>query len=317
MLRTITLPQVGVIAVGHHFRCERLASGHVLVTGSQLAQCLLVDPTFATAAPIGRGIAAVHAGADVAALAVGSDLHLRRASKLRRLRTGGVAAERACRFTANGVWLWELARRRRWVVRVRRVDDGRVVDEAALPDPDPTVGAWAVAAEHPLINAVVARSVDRHVAIELGADGRLDVRPLPLDVFIDWLPDGRAFVAARFDGRVTIHRWPGDHIEHTVPTTRLGELMIDQLGLHGRVIDADRALLDTLAGRLLIVDLRDASAEIVEVRLTGDTRSIGLSWLELGRDGRVLTGRAGDDLLRVWDGTAVLRTVPARGPGLR
>ena len=317
MLRAITLPQVGVIAGGHQFRCERLASGHLLIAGAHLAESLLVDPTFARVTHIGRGIAAVHAGADLAALSSGGDLRLRAGKQQHRLRTTGVAAERAYRFSSNGVWLWELARRRRWVVRARRTDDGRVAAEALLPDPDPTVGAWSVASEHPLINAVIARSVDRHVAIELGADGRLDVRSLPLDVFVDWLPDGRAFLAARYDGRLTLHPWPGDRIEHTVPTTRLGELLIDQLGLHGRVIDNERALLDTLGGRLILVDLRDPTAEVVEVRLTGDARSIGLSWLELGRDGRILTGRAGDDLLRVWDGTAVLRTIPSRSAGLR
>ncbi|HVK72077.1 MAG TPA: hypothetical protein VM734_02100 [Kofleriaceae bacterium] len=320
MLRSITLPQVGAVAVGHQFRCERLASGHVLVTGHELAESRLLDPSFAVAEPVGgdsRAVAAIHVGVDRVATSIGGELRLRTRAGAEKLRTSGRGRQRAYRFTSNGVWLWELARRRRWVARLRRVEDGKIAAEAALPEADPTLGAWSLVSEHPLINAVIAKSVDRHVAIEHRPDGALEVRPLALDVFIDWLPDGRSFLAATFDGRLTVHRWPGDTVLRTVATERLADLFVDQLGLHGRVIDDDRALLDTLGGRLMVVDLVDPTAEVIEVRLTGDARPLGLSWLELGRSGRILTGRAGDDLLRVWDGTAVLRSIPSRAAGLR
>ena len=62
MRRAITVRQIGAIVVGHHFRCERLASGHLLVTGNELHDGRLLEPDLATVAPVRRAVAAVHVG---------------------------------------------------------------------------------------------------------------------------------------------------------------------------------------------------------------------------------------------------------------
>lgn len=313
MLRSITLPQVGAVAVGHQVRCERLASGHVLLTGHQLAVTRVLDPSFADSHLIDGGAEAVHMTDKIVAVAADHRLRVRRIGtrepvgrELARVRGG------TYRFTAAGTHLWEVARRRwRCRARLRGLDGGPAV-EVVLPAPEPSVGAWTIVGEHPRADALVVKSLGRHLAIERGADGRLTTRRLPIDVFLDWSPDGRGYLGATFAGQLTMHRWPGDEAVRSIATRRLTELLGDQLGLHGCVIDDDRALLDTLGGRLIVVDLADATAEVVEVKLHNDVRRLGLAHLALGNSGRVLTGRTGDDLLRIWDGEAVVRTIPAR-----
>ncbi len=307
------LEQVGQLEVGADAYCERLASGHVLIAGPELEHALLLDPTLGRVERLPRGVDTIHVGAGIHAetdLDGGLRIVDRHDNELVNVEVRGDRA--GVRFDASGGVLWELALRRRWEIRARLARHGRLVGELELPEPHPALRAWSLAAVRPVADGIVVASVDRHVAIELGPAGLL-VHELGFDAFVDWMPGGRALLAASGGGWLTIHRWPTGTVVRRLSTARMAELLADQVGFHGRVIDDDRAIIDTDRGRLLLIDLVEPGAEVIELRLDGDARNLGLSCLELGRTGRLLTGRQGAAHVKIWDGSAAVRTIPARG----
>jgi len=323
VLRSLVLEQVGQVEVGAFATCERLASGHVLIGGQELEHRLLLDPTLGRVERLPRGVDAIHVGEGVCAETTSEgDLRLvaRDGAELAHIDGRGDLAD--VRFGPSGAVLWEIGERRRWEVRARvgfhDAAIGRMLAEAELPEPHPELRAWAVEAVHPITESLVASSVERHVAVELTSNARaLTVRPLAFESFVDWMPGGTALLATSFDGWLSVHRWPSGEVARRVGTARLRDLLDDTLGFHGRVIDDDRAIVDTERGRLVVVDLADPGAEVIELRLAGDARETDLHWLELGRTGRILTGRRDDRVLKIWDGTAAVRAIPARRVGLR
>ncbi len=58
-------------------------------------------------------------------------------------------------------------------------------------------------------------------------------------------------------------------------------------------------------------------AEREERRLERSGMIEGSFWDRLGRTGRILAARHGDQILKIWDGAAAVRTIPARRAGLR
>ena len=315
-MRTLRLEQVGQLEVGEHATGERLASGHLLFSAGEREHALLLDPTLGRVERLSRWTRAAHAGERLRAeLDSEGDVHVLGDDGAELVRIEARGDVGGLRFDASGVVLWELAERRPWEVRARVARDGRLIGRVSLPEP--ASGAWHIEAVRPVADGLIVSSLFRHLAITLAPAG-LALHPLPIEGFVDWLPGARGFVAAEDDqGELGIHRWPDGARVRPVVTDRVSEVLGDHPCWTGRVIDDERAILATLEGRLIVLDLVDPGAQILELRLEGDRASDGLSTVELGRTGRILTGREGARVLKIWDGDEAVRTIPARRRGLR